>query len=80
MYADIVIYSQGNASGFTVPKSSLVISTERKYVLVVRSGRIQKVDVTSGNKSGHFVEVFGFLNKTDSVIVNAGDEIKEGHY
>jgi membrane fusion protein, multidrug efflux system len=78
MYADILIYAKGNASGFTVPKSSLVTSTERKYVLVVSAGRIQKVDVTSGNESGSFVEVFGNLNETDSVIVNASDEIKEG--
>ena len=78
MYADIVIYSKGNASGFTVPKSSLVISTERKYVLVVRSGSIQKVDVTSGTESGSFVEVYGNLYKTDSVIVHASDEMKEG--
>ena len=78
MYADIVMYSKGNASGFTVPKSSLVTSTERKYVLVVRTGKIHKVDVTSGNESASSVEVFGILNKADSVIVNASDEIKEG--
>jgi len=78
MYADVVIYSKGNASGFTIPKSGLVTSTERKYVLAIRSGRIQKVDVTSGNESGSSVEVFGNLDKTDSVIVHASDEIKEG--
>ena len=75
MYADILIYAKGNASGFSVPKSSLISSTERKYVLVGRSGRIEKVDVTSGNESGNFIEVFGNLNKSDSVILNATDEI-----
>jgi membrane fusion protein (multidrug efflux system) len=80
MYADIIIYSKGNASGFTVPKTSLVTSTERKYVLVGQSGRIAKVDVTSGNESGNFVEVFGNLNKSDSVVVNATDETKTGPY
>jgi membrane fusion protein, multidrug efflux system len=80
MYADVVINSKGNASGFTVPKTSLVTSTERKYVLVGRSGRIEKVDVTSGNESVNLVEVFGNLNKSDSVIVNATDEMKAGPY
>lgn len=80
MYADMLIYSKGNASGFTIPKSGLVMSTERKYVLVVKSGRITKVDVTSGGESGSFVEVFGNLAKGDSVIVHANDEIKEGEY
>ena len=78
MYADVVIYPKGNTSGFTVPRSGLVTTTERKYVLVVRSGKIQKLDVTSGRESGSSVEVFGALDKTDSVIENANDEIVEG--
>ena len=78
MYADVVIYPKGNTSGFTIPRSALVTTTERKYVLVVRSGSIQKVDVTSGRESGSSVEVFGSLNKTDSVIEHASDEIVEG--
>ena len=80
MYADVVIYAKGNTSGYTVPKTGVVSSTERKYVLAVRSGKIVKVDVTSGNESGNRVEVFGNLSRTDSVIVNANDEIKEGDY
>jgi membrane fusion protein (multidrug efflux system) len=80
MYADIAIYTKGNVNGFTVPKSAVVTSTERKYVLTVRSGTIKKVDVTSGNESGNSVEVFGNLQKNDSLIVDAGDEIREGKY
>ena len=80
MYADIVIYSKGNQSGYTVPKSSVVRSTERKYVLVVKSGTISKVDVTSGNESGKYIEVYGNFSNVDSVIAQANDEIKEGRY
>jgi multidrug efflux pump subunit AcrA (membrane-fusion protein) len=80
MYADIVIYSKGNASGFSVPKSSVVTSTERRYVLVVRSGKIIKTDVTTGNETDKSIEVFGNLSKGDSVITEANDEIKEGGY
>jgi membrane fusion protein, multidrug efflux system len=80
MYADIAIYTKGNVNGFTVPKSAIVTSTERKYVLAVRSGMIKKVDVTSGNESGNSVEVFGKLQKNDSLIVDASEEIKEGKY
>ena len=80
MYADVLIYSKGNASGFTVPKTSVVTSTERKYVLAVRSGKIVKIDVTTGNESNNSIEVFGNLNKSDSLIANASDEIREGNY
>ena len=69
---------EGNASGFTIPKSGVVMSTERKYVLLVRSGKVSKVDVSTGNESGKLVEAFGNLNKGDSIVVNANDEIKEG--
>ena len=80
MYADVVLFPKGNASGFSVPKSSVVTSTERKYVLAVRSGKITKVDVTAGLESGKMVEVFGNLQKSDSLITDANDEIKEGSY
>src|SRR5450631_199323 len=78
MYADILIYAKGNASGFTVPKSCVVTSTERKYVLAIRSGKILKIDVTAGNEADNRIEVFGNLIKSDSLIVNESDEIKEG--
>lgn len=80
MYADVVIYAKGNVNGFTIPQSAVVTSTERKYVLAVRSHMIRKVDVTSGNESGNRTEVFGGLEKGDSIIVAANDEIREGSY
>jgi membrane fusion protein, multidrug efflux system len=80
MYADVVIYSTTSSNGYSVPKTSVVTSTERKYVLCVRDRKIYKVDVTSGNESGNRIEVFGNLFKSDSLIANANDEIKEGEY
>jgi len=80
MYADVVIYAKGNASGFNVPKTAVVTSTEKKYVLLVKSCKIVKVDVTTGNETAHSTEVFGNLVKGDSVIAEANDEIKEGIY
>jgi membrane fusion protein (multidrug efflux system) len=80
MYADVIIYSKGNVSGFSVPKSCVVTSTERKYVLSVRNGKISKIDVTTGNESGNLIEVFGNLSASDSLITHASDEIGEGNY
>jgi len=53
---------------------------ERKYVLNLKSDSIHKVDVTSGNESGNSVELFGSLDKTESVIVQVSKDIKEGPY
>ncbi|HEX3024993.1 MAG TPA: efflux RND transporter periplasmic adaptor subunit [Chitinophagaceae bacterium] len=76
MYADIILKAKGNAEAFSVPKSSVVISTERKYVIVLRNGKTEKIDVLTGNETAEKIEVFGSLHVGDSVIVNANDEIK----
>ena len=80
MYADILIYSKGNSSGFSVPKYCVVTSTERKYVMVVRSGKNFENRCDYLNCIDNNIEVFGNLTKTDSLITNASDEIKAGDY
>jgi RND family efflux transporter MFP subunit len=78
MYADVLFYSKGNPGALSVPKSAVVTSTERKYVLAVRDGKTVKVDVHTGNENDTFIEVTGDLKAGEEVIANANDEIKEG--
>ncbi|GAB3506699.1 efflux RND transporter periplasmic adaptor subunit [Emticicia fontis] len=77
MYADVLLYSKGNKNALIVPKSAVVTSTERKYVLVSTNGNIRKIDVSTGNQTLDRVEVYGDLQSGDQVIINATDEIKE---
>lgn len=77
MYADVLIYSKGNKNALIVPKSAVVTSTERKYILVSTNGAIRKIDVSTGNQTLDKVEVYGNLQAGDKVVVNANDEIKE---
>ncbi|MDP4260984.1 MAG: efflux RND transporter periplasmic adaptor subunit [Bacteroidota bacterium] len=77
MYADVILYSNGNANALSVPKSAVITSTERKYVLVSHDGKIRKVDVSTGNTSGEKTEVYGPLQPGDSIIRNATDDIRE---
>lgn len=78
MYADVVLQTKGNATAFSVAKTAVVTSTERKYVLVVRNGKTVKVDVLTGSSSNQQIEVYGNLNEGENVIENANEEIKEG--
>ena len=78
MYADVLLYSKGNATAFIVPKNTVVTSTERKFVIVIRNGKTVKVDVTTGNETIDKIEVFGNIEAGEKVIINANDEIKEG--
>lgn len=77
MYADVLIYSRGNKNALIVPKSAVVTSTERKYVLISDNGVIRKIDVSTGNQTLDKVEVYGNLQAGDKVIEAANDEIKE---
>lgn len=76
MYADVILESKGNPTAFIVPKTSVVSSTERKYVIVSKLGLKTKIDVITRNESLDKIEVFGMLNQGDSVIIHATDEIK----
>lgn len=77
MFVNVVLYSNGNISALFVPKSAVVTSTERKYVLVMKNEKITKLDVSTGNATTSTIEVFGALQVGDKVIANANDEIKE---
>ena len=78
MYADVIFNSEGNQNALSVPRSAVVISTEKKYVLVVRNNKAVKVDVITGNESNRKIEITGALQAGEKVISNADDEIKEG--
>jgi membrane fusion protein (multidrug efflux system) len=76
MYADVILQSKGNENAMSVPKSAVVTSTERKYVLIMKNTSITKVDVRTGSETINNIEVYGSLQPGDSVITNATDEIE----
>jgi membrane fusion protein, multidrug efflux system len=78
MYADVLFDSKGIPNSLAVPKSAVVTSTERKYVVAVRNGKTVKVDVHTGNENASMIEIIGEVKPGEQVIVGATDEIKEG--
>jgi RND family efflux transporter MFP subunit len=78
MYADVILDVSGSTNAFSVPRSAVVTSTERKYVILVRDGRAVKEDVITGNAADDKIEVFGDLKEGEHVITNGNDEIKDG--
>jgi RND family efflux transporter MFP subunit len=78
MYADVLFDSKGTPGALSAPLNAVVISTERKYVIVVRNGKTMKIDVSTGNQSRGQVEIVGAVRTGDTVIAPANDEIKEG--
>jgi len=61
-----------------VPKTSVVTTTERTFVIRDRDGRAEWVDVKKGVADGDLVEVAGSLKAGDMIVRRATDEIREG--
>ena len=78
MYAEVVLPTSGSANAFVVPRSAVVTTTERKYVIVADHNTAKWVDVSEGNQGGDSTEIFGNLHNGDEVITNAGYQVKEG--
>ncbi len=78
MYADVLIYSKGNLSSLSVPRTAVITNTERKYVILVSGGKAKKVDVNTGAESGGKIEVFGALKAGEEVLQSPDEEIHEG--
>ena len=61
-----------------VPKTSVVTTTERTFVIRSENGQAEWVDVRKGVSDGDLVEVLGNLKAGDMVVRRATDEIRDG--
>jgi len=59
-----------------VPASAMVSTTERTFVVRVREGKVEWVDVKTGATSGKLIEAFGSLHEGDEVAVRGTDELR----
>jgi RND family efflux transporter MFP subunit len=61
-----------------VPKTSVVTTTERTFVIRNHDGQAEWVDVKKGVTEGDLVEVIGNLKAGDKVLRRPTDEIRDG--
>lgn len=78
MYADVNVPVPSNDSTFIVPKTAVVTSTEKVFVVRVTNHHAEWVNVQKGLESGDKIEVFGKLKAGDQVVKTATDEIRDG--
>jgi membrane fusion protein (multidrug efflux system) len=78
MYADVNVPLPARDSTLIVPKSAVVSSTEKVFVVKVNNHHAQWVEVKKGFQSGDKMEIYGDLKAGDQVVVNATDEIRDG--
>lgn len=78
MYAEVSLPTSGNANAFVVPRSAIISTTERKYVIAVTDNKAKWVDISEGNQSNDSTEVFGNFASGDEIVVNGNYRIENG--
>ena len=61
-----------------VPNSAVASDLQRTFVIRVRQNRTEWIDVTTGDRSGNLIEVFGDLHEGDEVAVRGTDQLRAG--
>ena len=80
MYAEVLIPLSGHPNAYVVPQTSVITSTEKKFVIEVTNHKANIIDVSTGNENNGMIEVFGNIAPNDTVIAKAGDDIKQDQY
>ncbi len=61
-----------------VPQSSVARNADQAYLLRVRDGRLEQVNVTTGASVGNLTEVFGDVHAGDEVALHPTDDLHAG--
>jgi RND family efflux transporter MFP subunit len=78
MFANVAWTMRRGRPSLFVPPSAIATTTERTFVVRVRNGQTEWVDVKRGAAMGLLVEVFGNLQAGDQVAVRGTDELRAG--
>jgi membrane fusion protein, multidrug efflux system len=78
MYGNANFILHRSEPSFAVPYTALVTNLERNFVILVRDGMTEWIDVRNGISMKDKVEIFGDLNAGDHLVSRANDEIKAG--
>jgi RND family efflux transporter MFP subunit len=78
MYAEVTLPVSGSINAFVVPKTAVVTTTERKYVIIVSNSIAHWCDISEGNQNNDSTEVFGNMKDGDEIISNASYQVKDG--
>jgi len=78
MFAEVQWPVSRATTSLFVPRTAVVRTSERQFVVRVRNGVAEWVDVKRGELNGDVVEVFGELRAGEDVVRRGNDEIRPG--
>jgi RND family efflux transporter MFP subunit len=76
MYAEVSWPVRPSQPSLLVPKTAVVKTTERTFVIRVKDGLTEWVDVKAGSTFGDLAEVVGALRDGDLVVARGTDELR----
>jgi RND family efflux transporter MFP subunit len=77
-YCEVRWPLERHSPSLLVPSSSIASTLDRTFVVRIRDGKAEWVDVKTGVTTGKLVEVFGDLHAGDQVAVRGTDELRPG--
>ncbi|HVM87642.1 MAG TPA: efflux RND transporter periplasmic adaptor subunit [Puia sp.] len=78
MVAEVSVPLTGTANTFIVPKTAVVNSTVKPFVIKVINNKAQWVNIQLGRTDHNKQEIFGNLSLNDTLIKIATEEIRDG--
>lgn len=77
-FAYVKIGIERATPSFILPTSAIATTQERKFVIRVKDGKAEWINIRQGINNDSGVEIFGDLEKGDTLLVKATDERKPG--
>jgi RND family efflux transporter MFP subunit len=78
MFANAIIKLRRNEATFNVVSTAIVTNQEKRFVIRLKKGKSQWVDVRNGIVADNRTEIFGNLTEGDTLLLRGTDEIKPG--
>ncbi|MBI4454831.1 MAG: efflux RND transporter periplasmic adaptor subunit [Acidobacteria bacterium] len=78
MFPEVTLPVRRSRPSLFVPPSAVATTTERVFVVRIRRGMTEWIDVVRGMSMGDLIEVFGNLQPGDQVAVRGTDELRAG--
>lgn len=78
MFANASIKFGRSAPSFIVPSTAVVTNQEKRFVIRLKDGKTEWVDVRNGIAVDNKTEIFGSLSEGDILLMRGSDEIKPG--
>jgi membrane fusion protein, multidrug efflux system len=78
MVSNVIIPLSTKDSTYILPKTAIVSSQERIFVIKVVNNKAEWVDVKKGRENEGKVEVFGELAAGDLIVMRGSEEVRNG--